>query len=198
MKRVSLLTAAVSAACLAGCVTWSGPLVENPAFVPADPSMCAENPLYVPQGNNAYPLVFETVLDVVDDYFEVSYSNRYDGRIETFPQTAPGVEQPWKPGNPNLRDRVEATCQSIRNRAIVLIQPADGAGYFIHVTVFKELEDLPQPSRSTAGAASFRGIPDVERVHEVVDPAVFQDRWIPRGRNCHIEQLILQRIKECL
>jgi hypothetical protein len=198
MIRVVLLSTACTAALLAGCVTWSGPMVENPALVRPDPATCVENPVYVPLGNTAYPMVFEKVLDVVDDYFEVSYSNRYDGRVETFPAIAPGFEQFWKPGNPDLRDRLEATAQTIRNRAVVLIQPADGTGYFIHVTVFKELEDQPSPMRTTAGAASFRGIPSVEREYEVVDPTVFQQNWIPKGRNCPLEQLILERIKECL
>lgn len=196
--RAFLLAATLTAVLVAGCVTWSGPLVENPVLVRPDPAACVENPVYVPLGNTAYPVVFEKVIDVLDDYFEVSYSNRYDGRVETFPQIAPGYEQFWKPGNPDCRDRLEATWQTIRNRAIVLIQPADDTGYFIHVTVYKELEDLARPTKYTAGGATFRGIPTVERQYEVVDPTVFQTNWIPRGRNCALEQLILERIRECL
>ena len=32
-----------------------------------------------------YNPIFDNVLDVVNDYFEVHYANRWDGRIETYP-----------------------------------------------------------------------------------------------------------------
>jgi len=38
----------------------------------------------------------------------------------------------------------------------------------------------------------------VDRTYEVVDPAYFESNWIPLGRDCELEQLILQRIKKCL
>lgn len=183
---------------LAGCAT--GPMLDNPGLFQAPPAVTVENPVYIPQGPTAtaYNNVFEKVLDVLDDYFEISYANRYDGRLETFPRIAPGIEQPWKPGSPDFDQRLEATLQTIRHRASVLIQPADDGGFFIQVTVFKELEDLPRPVRQTAGAASFQDANTVERQFEVIDPTIFENNWIPKGRNTALEQVILQRIKGCL
>lgn len=172
--------------------------MDNPVFVRPDPCIAVDNPVYVPLGPASYGAVFEKVIDVVDDYFEISYANRYDGRIETFPRVAPGFEQFWKQGNPDFNERLHATFQTIRNRAIILIQPAEDGGYFVQVTVYKELEDIPQPQRNTAGAASFRGINTVERQYEVIDPTVFEAKWIPVGNNCPLEQLILQRLKQCM
>jgi hypothetical protein len=188
---------AIMAALLSGCAT--GPLLDNPALFQPQAGTC-ENPVYIPLGPTAtaYNTVFENVLDAVDDYFEISYANRYDGRIETFPRIAPGIEQPWKPGSPDFDQRLEATLQTIRHRASVLIQPADDGGFFIQVTVFKELEDLPRPVRQTAGAASFRDANTVERQYEVIDPTIFENNWIPLGRNAALEQAILQQIKKCL
>ncbi len=180
-----------------GCAT--GPLLDNPLFVRPEPGgACVENPVFVPLGPGAYGKVFETVLDTLDDYFEISYANRYDGRIETFPRISPGLEQPWKPGSPGLYQRVEAMLQSIRRRASVLIQPADDGGFFVQVIVYKELEDLPKPTRAVAGAAAFRSDPTVERQFEVVDPTVFESTWVPRGRDTELEQVILCRLKKCL
>lgn len=179
-----------------GCA--SGPLLDNPTFFRPDPNVCVENPVYIPLGPPAYGTVFEKVLDTIDDYFEISYANRYDGRIETFPRIAPGLEQPWKPGSPDFRQRLYATLQTIRHRASVLIQPADDGGFFIQVTVFKELEDLPRPTRETAGNASFRGDITVERQFEVIDPTVFESNWIPIGRDTKLEQVLLQKLKKCL
>src|SRR5207244_4375304 len=152
----------------------SGPLVDNPARVP---SAVVANPIYIHQGPLAYGLVFEKVYDVLDDYFEIAEYNRYDGRIETFPRIAPGLEQPWKPGSPDFDQRLLATLQTIRHRATVLIQPADNGGFFIQVTVFKELEDLARPIRSTAGDAIFRSEISVERQFEVIDPTRFETNW---------------------
>jgi hypothetical protein len=124
----------------------------------------------------------------------VSFSNRYDGRIETFPRIAPGLEQPWKRGSPDFSQRLLATLQTIRHRAIVLIQPADDGGYFVDVKVFKELEDLARPSRATAGAAAFRSDNTLQRQFEVIDANVVSFSWIPLGRDVKLEQVLLRRI----
>jgi hypothetical protein len=187
----TLLTAGL-AVCLGGCA--AGPLVENPLPLRADRATPTENPVYLPQGPMAYARVFEKVLDVVDDYFDIAYANRYDGRIETFPRVAPGIEQPWRPGSPDFRERVRAFFQSIRHRAIVTITTADDGGYFIDVKVLKELEDVPTPTRSLAGEAVLRLEPTVERQYEVIEPAVYETNWIPIGRDPALEQCILQRI----
>jgi hypothetical protein len=183
--------AGIVAVTVAGCAT--GPLLENPVIVRPQ-AVATENPVYVPLGPPSYGLVFEQVLDVLEDFFEIAYANRYDGRIETFPKIAPGLEQPWKPGSPDFRQRLLATWQTIRHRAIVTINVADDGGFFVDVKVFKELEDLSRPIRSTAGAAAFRSDNTVERQFEVVDPVVVDSTWIPIGRDTKLEQILLERI----
>jgi len=101
-------------------------------------------------------------------------------------------------GTPSLYQRTEATLQTMRRRGNVLIQPAEDGGFFIDVTVFKELEDLPRPIRSTSGAASFRSDNTIERQFEVIDPTVIETNWIPKGRDTCLEQIILQRLKKCM
>lgn len=198
-RKLAMAWSGLAAACLGGCYCLgSGPLTENPVYVRPDPCVTVENPVFLPHGPLSYNAVFDKVIDIVDDYFEIASTNRYGGEIHTFPRIAPGLEQPWRPGNPAMYDRVLATLQTIRNRADIRIEPAKDGGYFVDVVVFKELEDLRQPLRSTAGSASFRDMPTVERQFEVIDPSVFDNNWIPLGRNCPLEQLILQRIKNCL
>jgi hypothetical protein len=179
-----------------GCAT--GPLLDNPIQVRPALTDAVENPIYVPLGPPAYGKVFEQALDILDDYFEIAYANRYDGRIETFRNIAPGLEQFWKPGSPDFDQRLLATYQTIRHRAVVLIQAADDGGFFINVTVYKELEDLPRPSRMTAGAASFRSDNTVQRQFEVIDPTIYEASWIPIGRDLKLEQVILHRLKQCM
>ena len=195
--RRTLTTAwlAAAALALAGCST--GPLQENPSLIRPDLLIPQENPLYIPQGPDAYDKVFQKALDVVDDFWEIAYSNRYEGRIETHPSVAPGLEQPWKPGSPDFYQRLLAFFQSIRHRCILVISPADNGGYYIDVKVLKELEDLPSPIRATAGAASFRLNSTIERQFEVIEQPIYESNWIPIGRDFKLEQVILDRLAHC-
>lgn len=197
MWRV-LATGSVLAVLLLACGCMTKPLADNPLFFRPDPTVTVENPVFVPLGPPAYGQVFENILDITDDYFEISYTNRYDGRILTFPRISPGIGQPWKPGTVGAYQRLQATCQSMRRRAEIQIQPADDGGFFIQVIVYKELEDVPKPTLASVGAATFRAEPSVERQFEVIDPGVLDTKWIPQGRDTCLEQEILQRIKRCM
>jgi hypothetical protein len=184
-----------------GCAIYiPRPLQDNPMPVkPTVPDDCVENPVYVPGGPPAYGKLFENILDILSEYqFDVAYMDRYDGRIETLPKSAPGFERSLIPGNPGLEDRWLATLQSIRQRVIVLIQVANNGGFFVEVKVFKELEDLPNPTHASAGAAAFRSDNTVERQYAVIDATIFQSSWIPIGRNVPLEQAILQEIKHSM
>ena len=182
---------------LAGCST--GPLQENPVILRPDQLVPQENPLYLPQGPQpeVYDKIFQKALDIVDDFFEIAYSNRFEGRIESQPSVAPGLEQPWKPGSPDFQQRLLASLQSIRHRCILLITTADEGGYYIDVKILKELEDLPNPMRATAGSASFDLVSTIERQYEVIEQPVYESGWIPIGRDLKLEQVILERLAHC-
>jgi hypothetical protein len=180
-----------------GCA--SGPLLDNPLLVASAPAAPEHNPVFVPLGPYSYSTVFENVLKVlVDSGFEIYESNRYAGTVETVPRVAPGLGLFFRPGSPDCYERLLATTQTYRHRVVVVIHPADSGGFFIQVTAYKELEDLPRPVRATAGASLFQNINDVERKFEVIDPTVFEATWIPRGRDGALEQAILQRLKACM
>lgn len=187
-----VLVAAAVAVCLGGCA--SGPLLENPLRIRPDRPVPHGNPLYVPQGEQAYARVFDKALDVLSDYFPIAYQSRYDGRIETTPVTAPGIERPWAPGSPDLYQRLYAFLQTVRHRAVLVITTAEDGGYFLDLKVYKELADLPRPSRATAGDATFRIEDTVQRQFEVIGPELVDVGWIPIGRDCKLEQCILDRL----
>lgn len=200
MRRL-ILRAGLAAAPLtlfgtAGCT--SGPLLDNAGLIRSDLGPACANPVFIPRAPNDYACVFEKVIDVLSDTFEIAYANRYDGTIRTHPKVAPGLEQPWKPGSPDVSERLLATLQTYRYRGEVAITPGEHGGYLIYVTVYKELEDLPRPVRATAGAAAFRSDNTVERQFEVVDPTVVEGGWIPKGRELPLEQAILQKIQKGL
>jgi hypothetical protein len=191
--RRELLTAATGALVLvfAGCAT--GPLLDNPVLIRPTAEGPVENPVFLPQGPEAYNALFEMVLDVVSDYFEIRYSNRYDGRIVSFPKIAPGLGQLLKPGSPDPEQRLLATLQTIRLTGEVVIHPEPDGGFSVDVKVFRELEDLPRPTRAVSGNATFGDV-TVQRQPEVIDLTTGPSRWIPLGRDCALEQLILERL----
>jgi hypothetical protein len=178
---------------MTGCALLPGVDVAAPGPVaPVPPNLA-----YVGQGGpEGYGIVFETVLRVLTESgFEIAEANRLDGSIKTLARVAPGCEQFFKPGTPALYERTLYTLQTYQQRVFVQIHPANSGGFFVQVTAFKELEDLPRPVRATAGAAFFWSDNNVERQFEVVDPTIFENNWIPRGRDLPLEQSILERIK---
>jgi hypothetical protein len=198
MRRTWQILATILTLAGAGCVSSS--IADRTYFQrPEDVSHVNEIVITPEQpGPEAYAYLFDKVLDVVGGDFDIAFSNRYDGRIETTPRIAPGLEQPWKPGSPNLYARIEAICQTYRHRCFVLVQPEREGAYRINVTVFKELEDLPKPSRDPSAGAAFRSDNSVERVAEVVDEASASPSWIPKGRDYPFEQKLLRKIEAAL
>lgn len=181
----------------AGCI--STPPSDNPLLLRHEAVRNCENPVLISPGQpspTAYAEVFEKVLNVVEDYFEIAYANRYDGRIICTPKSAPGLEQPFKPGSPDSRERLYATLQTLRYRCVVQIRAAEQSGYLVQVTVYRELKDDPRPSTAPS-VPILRDTQTVDRQFQVVDPAVtFEDTWIPKGRESAIEDAILQKIRK--
>ena len=195
-----LLRAATIMACAAaptGCLT--RPPLDNPVLVRGAEGI--ENPVLVSPGQPtaaSYREVFEKSLDVIDDYFEIQNPNPYAGTITTFPRVAPGYEQFWKHGNPDSRQRLLATLQSVRQTATVEVRAGERGGYLVYVVVERELEDVPRPSRATIGGAVFQEIQTVDRQTEVVTPESTDSRvWFKVGRDYAFEQEILRRIRQC-
>ncbi len=178
-----------------GCIR--GPMVENPVFVPPQ---SIENPVLVSPGEitqSHYLDVFYKVYNVVNDTFEISYSSPYDGRIVSQPRIAPGYERIWTPGSPDPRERLLATFQTIRHRCYVQIRPAEQGGYWVKVYVLKDLADMATPQGANSPAI-FREAFTVDRQFEVFDTMIpsASERWINKGRDRALEQLILEKIRE--
>ena len=195
--RAAAIMVCAGAFALTGCLT--APPLDNPVLVRGAEAI--ENPVLVSPGQPtaaSYREVFEKALDVLDDYFELQTPNPYDGRITTFPRIAPGYEQFWKPGNPDKRQRLFATLQSVRQTATVEIRSGERGGYLVYVVVERELEDVPRPTRATVGNAVFQEIQTVDRQVEVVTQDTTGDRtWFKVGRDYCFEQEILRRIRQC-
>jgi hypothetical protein len=197
--RNSLRIAVLLAISSLGCASLA-PL-ENPVLVKSPPVRSCENPVLVAPGQpepSNYAEVYECVLDILDDYFELKPTSRYAGHIETKPRIAPGYEQPWKASSPDPRERLVATFQTIRHYAVVDIWAGDRGGYRVAIEVRRELLDLERPSQARSGNAIFQESSSVDRFAEVIGTnSTTEFGWIPVGRDYAFEQKLLRRIQEC-
>ncbi len=196
----------------ASCGLWQPgpPLGELLAHTPQGPSPFAsgailmQNTTFVPLTNR--DVVWDQVVDVVDDYFRIERERRVrlvgnvltEGRIDTFPQGGATVLEPHMKDSVGRMNRWESTFQAIRRQATVRVIPAQG-GFLVEVQVDKQLEDLPQPDRATAGAATFRHDTSLHsgrmaRASNFETPRM----WIDKGRDPALEQRILADIQERL
>ena len=189
---------------LTGCMP--GPMGMGPmdgAMVgpqyPTPPAVVYPNPVFVPLPDNV--TAWETVVDVIDDYFKIEHEEPVrligntltEGRIDTFSKTAATMLEPWQFDSVGQCEQLEATLQSMRRRAVVRVIPTEG-GYLVDVAVYKELEDVQQPEHATAGAATFRYDGSLTRV---VNPAGGQEvdnGWISLGRDVALQQRIIAHL----
>ena len=144
---------------------------------------------------------WETVVDVVDDYFPIAREEPVrhigdvlvEGRLDTRPVVGATLLEPWRRDSADMRERLESTLQTIRRHATVRVIPAQG-GYWVEVIVYKELEDVVQPEQSTAGAATLSYDPPLTKITNPIIETPVDDGWIPLGRDPVLEQRILRHL----
>lgn len=188
---------AAAAGLAGGCA--SVPPLDNPALV-RPLAVAADCPPDAAPTADGYAEVYERVLDALDDYFDIVPGSRYAGEIKTYPRTAPGYEQPWKPSTPDPHERWLATFQSMRHTAVVHITAAERGGFRVYVEVYKELEVLPRPGLAASTAPVFRDAASVDRRSDVIGgPLAGTLQWMPAGdpphRDYAFEQAILRKVQ---
>lgn len=178
---------------------WGCAPAPAPAPVWQAVPVCHDNPVFVGVKNHEF--VWETLVDVVDDYFEIEREDPVrivgnvptSGRLDTFPIDPPTLLEPWRADSGDPYTKLKNTLQSTRRKAVVQVMP-DRGGYWVDVAVFTYLEDLDRPVQASAGAATFRNDTSLTRV---VNPVAEQDLtvgWIPTGRDSALEQQIIQQL----
>jgi hypothetical protein len=204
--------ALVLVAVVTGCQPMQpAPVAPDPALRPPSTASTQPVPLAAtPQSNPAFipftnqDWAWEQIVDVVDDYFRIERERPVqlvgnvltEGQIDTYPQVGATVIEPQRPDSAGTYNRWESTLQTIRRRATVRIIPAQG-GYLVGLEVQKELEDLPRPEHSTAGAATFRNDSSLpSRLEEKVSETALAGDWILVGRDAELERQMLCEMQE--
>jgi len=161
------------------------------------------NPTLVPIPDPDY--VWDKVVDVVDDLFEIEREERVrlvgdvvtEGFLETRPKTGATLLEPWHHDSANSYERLESTLQTIRRRAAIRVIPAE-KGFLVEIIVLKELEDLARSEHAFAGQATFRNDSTLQRFREPVADNPLTRGWIPQGRDLALEQLMIARLQGSL
>lgn len=154
------------------------------------------NPLVIPTDD--FEKVWNKTVAEVDKYFEIESENRLSRTIRTQPIMGATLFEPWSPDSTTLRDRLEATLQTVRRFAIVRVEPAPTGGYQVRVEVRQELEDMPKPDRQAAGRAVFINDFPVNATRQLVGPVPVPLGWITQKRDVNLEQSILSGIRGAL
>jgi hypothetical protein len=194
--RNSLATLLILVA-LGGCAPFG-----RDFFGPANNPQACDNPVFLSVSQQEYERVFDGVADVVGDYFRIEREDPVrvvgntllEGRIDTFPATGATLLEPWEHNSANEYERLESTLQSIRRYAIVRVMPEPAGGFKVEVAVYKELENLRQPEKSTSGQATFRNDVSEKRLVNPDETATVHLGWIPQGRDGALEQRIINQI----
>jgi hypothetical protein len=190
MRRFAALALLLPA--VAGCAA-SAP-VAQPEWQTAN--VFYGNPALLPVRDPE--VAWETVVDVVDDYFEIQWEVPVqlagdvplEGQLETFPAVGSTFFEPWRRDSVGPYDKLESTLQSIRRQATVQVIPVPN-GYLVDVAVFKYLEDAARPMHATAGSATFRNDSSLTRVVSPVGEQEITQGWIRMGRDTALEQQLI-------
>jgi hypothetical protein len=158
------------------------------------------NPILVPVTDDQ--MAWDQIVDVVSNYFRVTHELQArrngdtwsEGRIETATQTGATLLEPHRGDSVGWFNKWESTFQSIRRTAVVRVIP-DPNGYLVEVVVQKELENLPQPERSTISEATLHQMESLPSHRlSLSNRAPTSPRWIPQGRDPALEQRMLADI----
>ncbi|MCA9216356.1 MAG: hypothetical protein KDB27_24980, partial [Planctomycetales bacterium] len=103
----------------------------------------------------------------------------------------------WKKDSTPGFERWHSTFQTIRRRAELRVSPGPGV-YSIHVTVYKELEDVDRPEQSAIGRELQRHDGSLAKVSPAPFAGPVQLGWIPIGRDVSLEQVIIADLKSRL
>ena len=161
------------------------------------------NPIYVPLVDRDF--LWNQIVDTVDDYFQIERERRVqqiggvltDGHLDTFPTVGSTLLEPWRGDSTRGYERLHATLQSLRRRAVVTVAP-DPKGYFITVNVAKELEAVDEPEHASVGASTLRhdnSLVSRRRANGHGGSRARTMGWISLGRDAQLEQRILQEIR---
>lgn len=180
--------------CVSGLVLGTG-CIGVRGRAPAAVAAQTVNSVFI--ANEDQEVVWERIVDVVHDYFEIARENRLDGIIETKPLVAAGILEPWHHDSVGLDNRWEGTLQSIRRRGFVNVTPAQG-GFLVSIEIYKEQEDVITTPDKSAGNSTFQENRPLQRDLTLVVGDAAPQGWIALGHDQALEARLMRQIQQRL
>ena len=166
----------------AGCLSTSGREVPR------------TNALLIP--STGIDATWERAVSVLHrNHFLIARESKLEGIIETEYRAGSNILEPWHPDSVGLDNRLESTLQSIRRKVVISFGQSGTEQLMVSVQVHKEIEDVPGPTATYAGGATF---PESDVFDRDLDQVVGQSspsRWLSRGRDPHLEARIVAQIQ---
>lgn len=129
------------------------------------------------------------------NHFLIARESKLEGIIETEYRAGSSFLEPWHPDSVGLENRLESTVQSIRRRILITFSQSGTDQLMISVQVHKEIEDVPGPTATYAGGATFSESDLLDRDLDQVIGQSAPSRWLPRGRDPHMEAYLVTQIQ---
>ena len=166
----------------AGCVSTSGR--EAPRT----------NALLIPLSST--DATWERAVSVLHrNHFLIARESKLEGIIETEYRAGSNVLEPWHSDSVGLDNRLESTLQSIRRKVIISFAQSGADQLMVSVQAHKEIEDVPGPTATYAGGATFSESEFFDRDLNQVLGQSSPSRWLPRGRDAHLEARLVAQLQ---
>ncbi|MCH2201230.1 MAG: hypothetical protein MK102_04615 [Fuerstiella sp.] len=165
-----------------GCLTTSGRDVPR------------TNALLIP--SNSIDATWERAVDVLHrNHFLITRESKLEGIIETEYRAGSNILEPWHSDSIGIENRMESTLQSIRRKVVISFGQSGSDQMMVSVVVHKEIENVPGPTATYAGGATFSESDVFDRdLNQVLGQAA-PSRWLPRGRDPHLEARLVAQIQ---
>jgi hypothetical protein len=129
------------------------------------------------------------------NHFLIARESKLEGIIETEYRVGSNVLEPWHPDSVGLQNRLESTLQSIRRKVTISFAQSGTDHLMVSVQAHKEIEDVPGPTATYAGGATFSESDVLDRDLNHVIGQSAPSRWLPRGRDSHLEARLVAQIQ---
>ena len=129
------------------------------------------------------------------NHFLIARESKLEGIIETEYRAGSNILEPWHPDSVGLNNRLESTLQSIRRKVVISFVQSGTDQLMVSVQVYKEIEDVPGPTPTYAGGATFSESNVFDRDLDQVIGQSSPSRWLPRGRDPYLEARLVTQIQ---
>lgn len=160
----------------------------------SDRDLPRTNALLIP--SSSLNATWEQAVSVLHrNHFLIARESKLEGVIETEYRAGSNLLEPWHHDSVGFDNRLESTLQSIRRKVVITFGQSGADQLMVSVQAYKEIEDVPGPTATYEGGATFSESRLLERDLDQVVGQSSVSRWLPRGRDPHLESRLIAQIQ---